>query len=271
MAFRQPITRISQLIADALIGATIATAASGARWVLSTGFNSNTMQGYTGDVHETVPAQVITEVNGSALQFRIMSPFYTGMSNAILALQAFATGTAAILQADTFTVNDHNGQEYLYADATTVRVKAKATFTNGIKSVGRFLGEDVRTVAGGSQASGSPANQGTLTLPLVAGNRYRAVWVGNVNPGTAGQYFNVDLKHGVGAATGGNFFQRTFWDCRAAGRIVTATVVGEFVAPTTQTENVVAVMTPQGGTGATYTDGTAGAPSSMFYVEEIPA
>jgi hypothetical protein len=56
MAFRNRIVRISQLIADELIGAFIATAAAGARWEIDNGPASGAVRGYTGDPAEVLPA-----------------------------------------------------------------------------------------------------------------------------------------------------------------------------------------------------------------------
>lgn len=64
MPFRAQIAALSDLIADSVIGAVIATAASGARWVLGQGPNSytpNIIYGYSGDSEETQPANIRTE------------------------------------------------------------------------------------------------------------------------------------------------------------------------------------------------------------------
>ncbi len=73
MAFRNSVFRVSQLIADEIIGALIATAASGARWVLENSLINDgtylnaTMTGYSGSAHETTPA-VIAVGNSATFQ-----------------------------------------------------------------------------------------------------------------------------------------------------------------------------------------------------------
>lgn len=58
MPFRNPIGAISELIADSLIGAYIATAAAGNRWVLSSPGAANTIEGFTDDPKEYTPATI---------------------------------------------------------------------------------------------------------------------------------------------------------------------------------------------------------------------
>jgi hypothetical protein len=137
--------------------------------------------------------------------------------------------------------------------------------SGSVKRVGTGVIASSTTVTASTVAQ----NAGSVTFALKAGARYRATWMGNVVPGTAGQYFNIDFKHGVSASTGGTVFARSFWDCRAVGRIVTASLISEFIAPTTQTENVVAVLTGQGGTAGLYDDGTAGSFAAYLVVDEI--
>ena len=131
----------------------------------------------------------------------------------------------------------------------------------------RKIGQYSTTTASSTTADGVQGNVGSISCSLVAGRTYRATWVGMIDPGTSGMYTNLDLKHGVGASVGGSVFQRYYTDHRAAGRIVSAHVVGEFVAATTQTENIVAVLMGNGGTASTFSP--AAGYAAWMIVEEI--
>jgi hypothetical protein len=120
--------------------------------------------------------------------------------------------------------------------------------TGAVKRVGSV----VTNSTGSTIANTTASNNGTVSVPLRAGYLYRVTAQGNFTPGTAGQWFQMDLNHGVGATTGGTNFASTYVDCRAVGRVVGGAVVGEFTASTTQTENIVLVCTGQGGTLARF-------------------
>lgn len=59
MPFRNRIVRLSQLIADKIVGALIETAETGTRWVLQGGPGlTGVIQGFSGDVNEVVEASI---------------------------------------------------------------------------------------------------------------------------------------------------------------------------------------------------------------------
>lgn len=165
----------------------------------------------------------------------------------------FPASTAGKITDDTGAwFMDGNGEAALKVRNTVRQVGA---FSAGSALVGPFA----NTVAG---------NVASVSVALVAGRKYRVVLDATISPGTGGQYATLDLKHGVGATTGGTLFRRTYQDFRLTGRVQTVHVEGDFVAATTQTENIVGVITGQGGTTQTYV-ASAAEDASRMIVEEI--
>lgn len=70
MAFPVDVLRLSDLIADRIVGAFIATAESGLRWVIASPF-SNTIVGFSGDAAEQTPAIISVDPAGG---MRLMGP-----------------------------------------------------------------------------------------------------------------------------------------------------------------------------------------------------
>lgn len=106
MAFRNRIVRLSQLVADTLIGATIETAASGNRWVMAGGTFISSLLGYTGDAAETVPAQLtaLADLIGQPA-LTIFGPTVAGFTAPLLKLRSIpAVGTDLTAFAGAITV-----------------------------------------------------------------------------------------------------------------------------------------------------------------------
>lgn len=75
MAFPTDILRLSELIADRIIGAFIATAETGARWVISNDSDVTTLDAYTGIATETSPAQVKSQISTAYPTSSLLSLF----------------------------------------------------------------------------------------------------------------------------------------------------------------------------------------------------
>lgn len=144
-----------------------------------------------------------------------------------------------------------DGTKYVDSDGNAVlRGVTADTIDEYVKAIGDYLSN----AASGTSANGVAQNIGTVTFNARTNRRYRVHWGGNVAPGTSGQWIEVDLNYGAGATTGGTGLGAAMIDCRASGRVVSGAAFGEFLwtGADNTSINVVAVMTGQGGTAATF-------------------
>lgn len=144
-----------------------------------------------------------------------------------------------------------------YVDGAVAGAKVSGTWVR--------VGTDIRTTDTSDSASAFNVNTFTLPSP-VNGTIYRVRAVGNYVPNTAGMSCAIQLKHAIGAGTGGTQIHEIQMDFRAAGRVVGSVVEGEFVYTGTTGAsgyNVVVVCVPSGGSARTYS-GTSTRPMLLF-------
>lgn len=113
MAFKNPIAALSELIADSIIGAFIATgSAPNARWELSNipPFNQ-AMRGFSGIANELQPAEIQTVAGGSNASLKIESQDLddglggsSGRARLELSSEVNPNGTTAVLEAKTMVL-----------------------------------------------------------------------------------------------------------------------------------------------------------------------
>jgi hypothetical protein len=284
MAFRNQISRVSQLIADSIVGATFATAAAGKRWVISNGaypVNPQTILGYSGHAGETVPSTFIINWSDAHLTFPdqgrldIQGPSSQGQHQAGIGFVSNGLpngGGGAPQLSQLFLAGDQIFAQGSSAD-TAMTIAGTVLIIEQGNTVKPTCRMDGNSIGAPDTAFGTTTETLRLVTPgfkAINGRRYRIVGKSNPQSTVVNDFCLMNLKYDtVNTGITGTTVDTSVKEHPIANRCDTLMSFGEFLYTGATGTTIYAKMTLYNGGTGVGTDASGSFPFTQIYVEQF--